>query len=59
MPGAFAAKPTIFQRNRFNRAPIDRVFGSRTRQALIAFQRQRGLLANGIASANTWNALRR
>lgn len=36
---------------------VDGIFGSRTKEALIAFQRDRGLTADGIAGKNTLEAL--
>ena len=38
--------------------PIDGQPGPRTRQGLVAFQRERGLLADGEAGPLTWQALR-
>lgn len=36
---------------------VDGVFGSVTRSKLVAFQRQKGLVADGIAARKTWNRL--
>lgn len=36
---------------------VDGVFGERTRQAVIAFQTENGLVADGIVGANTWRTL--
>jgi peptidoglycan hydrolase-like protein with peptidoglycan-binding domain len=35
----------------------DGVFGTGTRDAVVAFQRQRGLPADGVVGAGTWQAL--
>ncbi|MCM1121718.1 MAG: LysM peptidoglycan-binding domain-containing protein [Eubacterium sp.] len=37
----------------------DGIFGNDTRQAVIAFQRQVGLAADGVVGASTWNSLYR
>lgn len=33
------------------------IFGSATQQAVIAYQRSRGLVADGIVGCNTWRSL--
>lgn len=33
------------------------IFGSATQQAVIAYQRSRGLAADGIVGCNTWRSL--
>jgi hypothetical protein len=38
---------------------VDGVFGDLTRRAVVAFQTQRGLLADGIPGPATWSALNR
>ncbi|NEP44744.1 MAG: peptidoglycan-binding protein, partial [Okeania sp. SIO2H7] len=43
----------------FDPGPIDSVFGSQTKAALKAFQKSRGLDANGVADEVTWKALAR
>ena len=41
----------------FNPGPIDGIFGPRTQNAVIAFQRSRGLVQDGIVGIKTWTAL--
>ena len=36
---------------------LDGIFGSQTRNAVIAYQRSRGLSADGIVGCNTWRSL--
>ncbi len=36
---------------------LDGIFGTATRQAVIAYQRSRGLIADGIVGCNTWRSL--
>lgn len=36
---------------------LDGIFGSATRNAVIAYQRYRGLAADGIVGCNTWRSL--
>ena len=38
-------------------SPLDSDFGSITEDAVIKFQRQQDLTADGIVGTNTWNAL--
>ena len=37
--------------------PVDGIFGSRTKSAVKAFQRRRGLLVDGVVGKNTWAEL--
>ena len=37
--------------------PVDGVFGSSTKAAVVAFQQQQGLAAGGGIGPHTWNAL--
>ncbi|MDR7871210.1 MAG: LysM peptidoglycan-binding domain-containing protein [Tissierellaceae bacterium] len=41
----------------FNPGPIDGIFGNQTQSAVIAFQRSRGLVVDGIVGVQTWTAL--
>lgn len=41
----------------FNPGPVDGIFGPQTQAAVIAFQRSRGLVQDGIVGINTWTAL--
>lgn len=38
----------------YNPGPIDGIYGHQTQQAVIQFQRNNGLLANGIVDTSTW-----
>ena len=55
----YAARAVQWQLNekRAARLTIDGVFGSRTRDAVIAFQRHAGIGQTGIVGAVTWRAL--
>lgn len=48
---------TRLKRAGFDPGPIDGIFGSRTRAAVISFQRSRGLAQDGIVGIQTWTAL--
>lgn len=41
----------------FNPGSADGIFGALTESAVLSFQRSRGLLADGIVGAQTWDAL--
>lgn len=41
----------------FNPGAIDGIFGNQTRSAVIAFQRSKGLVQDGIVGVMTWTAL--
>lgn len=43
---------------RYSPGPIDGIFGSQTRSAVIAYQKSKGITADGIVGPNTWNKLR-
>ncbi|MBC8586976.1 LysM peptidoglycan-binding domain-containing protein [Paratissierella segnis] len=48
---------TLLRNNGFDPGPIDGIFGNRTHAAVIAFQRSRGLVQDGIVGVLTWTAL--
>ena len=41
----------------FRTGGLDGIFGSQTRNAVISYQRSRGLSADGIVGCNTWRSL--
>ncbi|SCY91141.1 LysM peptidoglycan-binding domain-containing protein [Alkaliphilus peptidifermentans] len=41
----------------FDPGAIDGIFGSRTQSAVIAFQRSKGITADGVVGVRTWTAL--
>ncbi len=48
---------TVLKQKGYYTGEIDGIFGNQTRQAVIAFQRDNGLTADGIAGKNTLKAL--
>lgn len=56
--GPFVREAQTLLRNRgFDPGPIDGIFGTRTRSAVIAFQRSQNLTPDGIIGVRTWTAL--
>jgi len=51
------ALQSILNRIGYNAGTVDGIFGNRTYQAVVAFQRNSGLTADGIAGPATWGAL--
>lgn len=45
---------SLLNRIGYNAGPVDGVFGPQTRQAVIAFQRNNGLVPDGIVGPATW-----
>lgn len=43
----------------YNAGPVDGIFGSQTRQTVIAFQRNNGLVPDGIVGPATWSVFER
>ena len=41
----------------FRTGGLDGIFGSKTRNAVIDYQRSRGLVADGIVGCNTWRSI--
>lgn len=50
---------SLLKRLGYDPGPVDGVFGSRTRQAVMAFQRDFGLLADGVVGLNTFRVMER
>ena len=50
---------SLLNRIGYNTGPVDGVFGNRTYQAVVAFQRNNGLAADGIVGPATWRVLDR
>lgn len=48
----------ILQGQGYNVGPIDGNFGPQTKAAVIAFQKSKGLMPDGIVGPDTWNALK-
>lgn len=48
---------SLLKRLGLNPGPVDGVFGSRTQQAVMAFQRRFGLVQDGIVGLNTFRAM--
>jgi len=48
---------SLLHRTGFDPGPVDGIFGSRTQSAVLAFQRARRLLVDGIVGPQTWGAL--
>ncbi len=46
---------SLLNRIGYNAGPVDGNFGNRTRQAVIQFQRNNGLVPDGIVGPSTWN----
>ncbi len=50
---------SLFYRTGYTPGPIDGIFGNMTGQAVRAFQRDNGLLVDGIVGPSTWNLFNR
>ncbi|NLY42582.1 MAG: LysM peptidoglycan-binding domain-containing protein [Clostridiaceae bacterium] len=50
---------SVLQRIGYNPGPIDGIFGQQTQRAVIQFQRDNGLTADGIIGPNTYRLLER
>ncbi|MEL1135225.1 peptidoglycan-binding protein [Desulfitobacterium sp. THU1] len=48
---------TLLTSQGFSPGPIDGIFGSKTQAAVIAFQKSKGLVQDGIVGIKTWTAL--
>lgn len=48
---------TLLRNEGFNPGPIDGIFGNQTHAAVIAFQRSKGLVPDGVVGILTWTAL--
>jgi g-D-glutamyl-meso-diaminopimelate peptidase len=50
---------SLLARIGYNSGPVDGIFGSQTRQAVIEFQRNNGLVPDGIVGPATWSLFER
>ncbi len=50
---------SLLNRIGYNAGPVDGIFGPRTQQAVIAFQRDNGLTPDGIVGPATWSVFER
>ncbi|HHW30267.1 MAG TPA: LysM peptidoglycan-binding domain-containing protein [Clostridiaceae bacterium] len=50
---------SLLARIGYNPGPVDGIFGSRTRQAVLEFQRDNGLVPDGIVGPATWGIFER
>lgn len=48
---------TLLRAHGYNPGPLDGVFGSRTRRAVLEYQRVHGMEADGVVSEATWQSL--
>ncbi|MGI6707203.1 MAG: M14 family metallopeptidase [Clostridia bacterium] len=46
---------SLLARIGYDTGPVDGIFGTRTRQAVLSFQRDNGLITDGIVGPQTWN----
>ncbi len=53
-----AEAQTLLAKAGFSPGTVDGNFGPKTRAAVVAFQRAKGLAADGVIGPNTWKALR-
>jgi len=47
----------FLQQSGYDTGPVDGIFGPKTRDAVISFQRDYGLLPDGIAGPRTWTVI--
>ena len=47
---------SLLRRIGYDPGPVDGIFGNQTRQAVITYQRDNGLTADGIVGTGTWES---
>lgn len=52
-----AASVLVKMKEDINLATVDGIWGTKTNKAVLAFQKDKGLDADGIVGAKTWDAL--